>query len=477
MKSKSKSNINDNQSNITEYHQSPNHASGYLFGILALILTSTLLIIITTNPTSALTYSNNVDMTFTFTPTLSINLSSNDLIIPKLAPGTSEDSNIITVNVATNNATGYSLSASTGSTTNATTDLIQASTTNKFASIATDASLTSLTTDNTWGYSFSTDSGTNWSNYSGLPLYTADTGAILADTTTSANTAIDFKIAARASDTQASGKYTNVVNFKAVAKPSPISLYDAFANAGKEKINGYYKMQDMSTNICSAVDVIESKIQAIDTRDGHIYWIAKLKDGNCWMLQNLRLGQNTDTLALTSADSNVDISYTLDGKLADGMFTYDAYSGNGNTLTMNNDSNQYYCTDDYGCYYNWYTATASSGTSATQNQDVDYSICPAGWTLPSGSTSGQFQALYGRYNSRNSMLVDNPTTTKENTTGETPGFLLGGFYYDTGARNVGNYGFYWSRTSNHSLYLSTGTVQPTYTHAKFAGLAVRCLAQ
>ena len=61
--------------------------------------------------TSALDYSSNVGIGFTFNPTLSVNISSSDLVIPNLAPGTTNDSNTINVSVATNAAYGYTLSA------------------------------------------------------------------------------------------------------------------------------------------------------------------------------------------------------------------------------------------------------------------------------------------------------------------------------------------------------------------------------
>ncbi|MBQ3433081.1 hypothetical protein IJG22_02165, partial [Candidatus Saccharibacteria bacterium] len=64
--------------------------------------------------TSALTYQNSVDVEFTLNPTISINLSSNDLIIDNLTPGSSSDSNIITVDISTNAGYGYYMSATAG---------------------------------------------------------------------------------------------------------------------------------------------------------------------------------------------------------------------------------------------------------------------------------------------------------------------------------------------------------------------------
>ena len=46
----------------------------------------------------------------------------------------------------------------------------------------------------------------------------------------------------------------------------------------------------------------------MDTRDGKSYWVAKLKDGHCWMTQNLALDLSTDH-AFTATDTNVTSPY------------------------------------------------------------------------------------------------------------------------------------------------------------------------
>ena len=173
--------------------------------------------------TSALTYSSNVDVGFTFNPTVSINLSG-DLLINNLAPNSSADSNTVNVTVTTNNANGYTLLATAGTSS---TDTNLTNTTNssyKFTSISTASNLSSLTTNNTWGFSYSTNNGSTWSNYTGLPKDNDDEGATgkqLAKTTSqSQNLPIQVKIGAKAGPEQAAGIYTNVINFYAVANVS-----------------------------------------------------------------------------------------------------------------------------------------------------------------------------------------------------------------------------------------------------------------
>ena len=123
-----------------------------LLATLSLLLTP-----VAANAAHALTYTQDIDVSFTFNSTISVTLSSANLIIPNLLPGTASDSNIVTVNVKTNNSTGYALSATVGnSTTFNTRDLKhQTSTiTDKFSSInfGTIVATNTAFSDNTWGY-------------------------------------------------------------------------------------------------------------------------------------------------------------------------------------------------------------------------------------------------------------------------------------------------------------------------------------
>ena len=72
--------------------------------------------------------------------------------------------------------------------------------------------------------------------------------------------------------------------------------------------NGIKTMQEMTPQICA--DAQENDTTMLeDARDGKKYWVAKLKDGNCWMTQNLELDLSTDT-PLTSELSDVTSSWT-----------------------------------------------------------------------------------------------------------------------------------------------------------------------
>lgn len=208
-----------------------------------------------------------------------------------------------------------------------------------------------------------------------------------------------------------------------------------------------------------------------DVRDDEVYTVQRLEDGRCWMTQNLRLGKTTDTLALTSADSDV-ANYTLNGKVA-----VDAF-GDGDDDDINNNT-QYTC-NDYGCYYNWYTATA--GTIPDTAKNATTSICPVGWTLPDGSDNNEeLLILAEAYNNSVTDLLVNPTTATENVNGASaPGFTLSGYIWTNGGNSFNERTFFWSKTSvglgrgaNFAMTPPSRIVMSSTSSS--AGLAVRCI--
>ena len=235
---------------------------------ILLYIVATLLGLMTiNNNVSALSYSTDVNIGFTFNPTISLSISPDSLTIPNLTPGTAAESNAITVNVATNTAYGYHLTANVGSnTTNYnTTNLVHTSsatttpTSNAtFASLAYGSSVANKDnlSPNTWGYSYSKDNGTTWQSYSGLPLY-SDTNhsANLISTYTAADSkSIEFKIIASTNNTQPSGEYTNIINFYATSVPEPPLLYDVVEDMTKGTLaENNVKLSDTITQANSGV--------------------------------------------------------------------------------------------------------------------------------------------------------------------------------------------------------------------------------
>ena len=167
-----------------------------------------------------------------------------------------------------------------------------------------------------------------------------------------------------------------------------------------------------------------------DTRDNQTYAIAKLADGKCWMIENLRLdntaeltlantnnplnnGANvtlkhnytdTDTYNTLSATSSV--AYNADTAPDGWCTTYSAACVDQSRLRTDNTANRATYTSgqivssqdaniySYGNYYNWYSATAGNGTYDynTNNNSVSGDLCPAGWRLPKGGNKTRIES-------------------------------------------------------------------------------------
>ena len=536
-------------------------------------------------PVSALTYSQAVDVSFTFNPTISINLSSADLLIDELVPGSIKDSNVITVGVSTNNGFGYTLSANVGNdSTYDTRSLIRSDDDNKFTSIDVGSALDNLTTDNSWGFSskLSGDS-TEWASYSGLPLY-SDTNntATLIDTSSFAESSpVDFKIAAKASSDIPSGAYKNVINFIAVAKPeptpAPIQCEEnkiCYSNNALDNVEGTMGKQSNATsnsvvtlfasnysrqgfgfagwntapdysgtnygpnedvtmpadmshglplyaiwvkssgvmqgwNGCIGLNI--GDVTALtDARDNDTYAVAKLADGNCWMIENLRLdytadhntdgtlsqGYNSSFIGLAEPESANFVNTTVNNSLyttktgVEGKNTisgddqgsrFPRYNNNNTSQRATSTTNTNVNTYSYGNYYTWHAVIADT-THYTSGVHNTTSICPKGWSIPQGgNTSTGFVKLdvdmggTGVYQS---------TAEASNRWRKYPtNFLYSGNFGDSGAYNRGRYGFYWSSTAysanDYSYYLnlkSTLVFPGTSVTNKYYGYTARCVA-
>ena len=456
--------------------------------------------IYTANTTNALSYSTSEDISFTFAPTLSIGLSANSLTIDNLVPGTTSDSNTVSVTVSSNTPYGYVLSAGVGSTEPTdpyynTSDLVhdnsttQVPTTNKFSSIATSASLPTLDTDNTWGYSTSTNGGTSWSTYSGLSH--AETKPLLDISDPATPSTIDFKIAARSATTQASGTYNNVITFYAVGKPYIPKIDDL------TYMQEFATLSDVDKQAMIDNTPTETVYTLKDQRDNQDYTVAKLKDGKIWMTKNLNLAGGTE---ITSELSDIPDGYTLpttngfqSGNRLPNSSTVFGYSDTMAKIYNSTKTTGTNCSSP-GCYsyYSWTAATAGSGLSiTTDNTDAPYSICPKGWKLPNSRITSasdwqsadfyQLAVAYGMDPSDTSQSTSNFYT--QAGPGTVANFLLTGYYIGSSAFYYGgSYGEYWSSTSSssaiaRSIFFTSGLVRSAEYYNRGYGYAVRCLAE
>lgn len=164
-------------------------------------------------------YQDKTDVQFTFNPTMTMTLDASSIEIAGLTQGNSGASSALGITVVTNDASGYTLYATVGNTSNPSQDLRLngTDTTNKFTMLTAAGALPTSGTAGYWGYKTSASATT----YNPIVLYTNATATTVNSSngpTTTSTGKTSFYIGAYAGSGQASGDYTNVINFKAVTK-------------------------------------------------------------------------------------------------------------------------------------------------------------------------------------------------------------------------------------------------------------------
>ena len=136
----------------------------------------------------------------------------------------------------------------------------------------------------------------------------------------------------------------------------------------------------------------------------------------------------------------------------------------------------------YGGYYNWYAATAESGTYSMTSGNAEDSLCPAGWQLPingDSSTSKSWQGLlvgsYGLNRNSASSLTMRQRPLLIPFTGVYSWFD-GAFLYR------GSQGYFWSSTAYNAtyvriLYFGESSLSPQSIYNKVGSIPVRCVKQ
>ncbi|MBR2994778.1 hypothetical protein IKF32_02600 [Candidatus Saccharibacteria bacterium] len=266
-----------------------------------------------------------------------------------------------------------------------------------------------------------------------------------------------------------------------------------------------------------------------DSRDNQTYAIAKLADGKCWMIENLRLetaGSDNEALSqgfgksttygnfsglATAETADFSNSTTANSLYYSGTQSGTASINIGTTdnppqrmpryRNTNISSRASSPTDNtgamysYGNYYTWSAALANtihySGPTATDadgktSETVNTSICPSGWRLPygrdsgNGNTAGGFYYLNYKINN-NSNVTD--ATAVQKLRVYPNNFIYSGYAYDNSINSRSSNGRYWSSTaegiySAYFLFFRSGvSVGPgTSNNEKRIGYSLRCVA-
>lgn len=427
--------------NITLKLKSSKHILTESAKIITLsFLISTLCFIASDSSVSALSAQEDVDLQFTFVPSLSISLSSRLIHIDNLTPGNYANSNTIRINVITNNTFGYTLTATVGDEDGtASNELVNGDSEAVFSSLASNDQLTLSNFDpNYWGYTTAT-SISDSSLYSGL-TYGANTtinktmnpsGRAFREY--SGTNTTSFTIGASASHDQFSGEYTNVIGFEAIANvDTDVKIY----------------MQDVTkVQLANMLQNPGDTMILYDKRDESDYKITNI-NGSFWMTQNLRYVPISGTI-LSPNTTNISSEIILEtvGTLATGNSCVEP------RIQPSDDAS-------YGIYYNYCAASSGTICNNTEQKNAEEDICPAGWRLPAQNDG---EAVI---NASNKYIYE-PATA--------------GVYYGGTSYYVGTRGFWWlsdaMTDANQGLiwYLKNNSLWGIEDNGRDRGYSVRCV--
>ena len=304
---------------------------------------------------------------------------------------------------------------------------------------------------------------------------------------------------------------------------TPITtLYAIWAPAEKDGSNNPVYLQDWEG--CSSMTattyntttgkltVAKNTITALtDKRDNMVYAVARLADGNCWMVENLRL-DNGATVGNNINDSSVTNQSLAQGyggvftglpstesanfgtTTANSLYTTDSTSTtlniltgnnlvyrfpryNNTNITWNNNSssattptgpsqsliggNVYYdnYVYSYGNYYTWAAAIADTGeyNSLSTHPKSSTSICPSGWHLPNGgsgtNSTGSMGGLSGGFSYLDKQMDGTGSYQGTNVASNKwrmfpNNFIYSGNWEGSTANVRGFEGYYWSPSVN-----------------------------
>ena len=298
-------------------------------------------------------------------------------------------SGTINATVSTNSQYGYTL---TLEDIDANTDLTHTNTavSDSFSSSFSGSKTSSEMEDNTWGFSL------NATDFFKVPANGSPVALkCTTDPMTTANEIIPVTFGAQVGNV-VSGAYADSVLFtmyvngqdgKPTNPDDPDNPPADPSNPGDSDEEETATMQGFQCELKNIGDTAT----LVDSRDGNKYRIERLADGNCWMLDNLRIAGKT----LTSEDSNVleNVTFNLPASNInsfDGLPSYTA---------------AVYVDPTNGGFYNYYTATAGfdgysmnyTGVSNAEYSAMD--LCPKGWHMPTGGPDGNAKTLVDIYGS------------------------------------------------------------------------------
>ena len=278
-----------------------------------------------------------------------------------------------------------------------------------------------------------------------------------------------------------------------------LTFDEAYTKANKTQTGGYYSQQDLDKNICRTVAMGQNSTVK-DIRDNNTYMIGRLKDGNCWMLDNLALDPTNATTAANMNASNTNATAAAISNLLNGGSSTTGWSSiavadldsgfTSYTAPMINNASKDTLVTSYGpastngqsrvgIYYNY--CAASAGTYCYEDEqgvdvprtliDAPQDLCPANWRMPTGGGPGEYYALAQKYGS------DATNTNSLQYNLSTP---LSGVYNYSSAGYQDSRGYWWSSTyyganDMYQLAVASTNVNLFAQGGRRYGSSMRCL--
>ena len=382
-------------------------------------------------------FADTVDYNVNVAPSLKLTIPSSSIVLNLNPPTKTFDSEDFTVEVGTNNQTGYTLTLSTPNddtflNRDSSSDGVSA----KLYTLDTGTYTETTFTPDKWGYSINSNTAIPSTITSGFVPF--QSGNTLMESSTAVNhDETELTFAAKIDYLQPAGSYSTDLIFDLVANP----LMDY--------------IQDFTTEMCQE-KASSANYTVVDKRDNQEYTVRYI-NGTCWMTRNLAVGCNgfgpnygssvvTGGKLLTSDETNISTDWT----------TPTAGLENGNSITIPYMT----CNDTYGAWYNYVALTA--GTITGRDQGVQtYDICPKGWRLATYTEETAILSYADAFNAQIGGYWYAGTIRDPSTTGIWVGSTASGYY---------RYEMYSLSSHPETLYTSYGGCQ------EYGGFA-RCVAK
>ncbi|MBR5046597.1 hypothetical protein IKX73_03170, partial [Candidatus Saccharibacteria bacterium] len=262
-------------------------------------------------------------------------------------------------------------------------------------------------------------------------------------------------------------------------------------------------MQNLSASSCTT-----TARPVYDNRDNTVYWIQKLPDNNCWMLDNLALDLTSSTIvnALSTTNTHLDATSLTYFKNGGGTTSdryptvaYGTFGSTGSysqplTYTTNKDiilrpSTATNYTDSIagayglgqgkiGAYYNYCAASVGyycfNNSSSADGSGGVYDACPAGWRMPTGGASSEFKTLY------TSSAINSDIATYSNALSVS---FSGRMLSSGSVLYLGSQSDLWTSTGDsddnyrgaYSVIIETNKANLESTISRNAAISVRCV--